>query len=41
MDKDLKHKLIAMIEGVQDDSIIEYLYTFIRLFLEKWSNQRS
>lgn len=32
----MKEMLVKMIEGIQDDAKIEYLYTFIRLFLEKW-----
>ena len=31
-----KEKLIRLIEGINDDSKLEYLYTFIKLFLEKW-----
>ena len=33
---DYKKKLIRLIERVNDDSKLEYLYTFIKLFLEKW-----
>ena len=31
-----KEKLIRLIEKIDDDSKLEYLYTFIKLFLEKW-----
>lgn len=33
---DYKEKLIRLIEKIDDDSKLEYLYTFIKLFLEKW-----
>lgn len=33
---DYKEKLIRLIERIDDDSKLEYLYTFIKLFLEKW-----
>lgn len=32
----MKRELLELLEGVQDESTIEYLYTFIKLFLEKW-----
>lgn len=31
-----KKKIIEMIENVNNHGTLEYLYTFIRLFLEKW-----
>lgn len=33
---DYKAKIIKMIEGVNNNGILEYLHTFIKLFLEKW-----
>ena len=33
---DYKTKIIRMIEGVNNTGILEYLHTFIKLFLEKW-----
>ena len=33
---DYRKELIKMIENVKSEGVIEYLYTFIRLFLEKW-----
>lgn len=35
-----KQKLHAMIDGISDSGIAEYLETFIRLFLEKWGGKR-
>lgn len=35
---DYKTELIKLIEGVQENSKLEYLYTFIKLFLEKWGS---
>lgn len=32
----LKQKLINMIFNIQDESKIEYLYTFISMFLKEW-----
>lgn len=31
-----KKKIIEMIENINNQGTLEYLYTFIRLFLEKW-----
>lgn len=31
-----KKMLIEMIEKIEDDGTLEYLHTFISLFLEKW-----
>lgn len=42
MDKELnekelyKRKIIEMVEKIEDADILEYLHTFIKLFLEKW-----
>lgn len=33
---DYKTKIIELIEGIQDPGKVEYLYTFIKLFLSKW-----
>ena len=33
---DYKEKIIELIENINNHGILEYLYTFIRLFLEKW-----
>ena len=33
---DYKTKMIKMIEDVNNDGTLEYLHTFIKLFLEKW-----
>lgn len=33
---DYKKEMIKMIEGIQDIGTLEYLYTFIKRFLEKW-----
>lgn len=34
--EDYKKKIIAMVENIENKSILEYLYTFIELFLIKW-----
>lgn len=31
-----KDKIIEMIKKIENQSILEYLHTFIKLFLEKW-----
>ena len=31
-----KRKIIEMVNKVDNQGILEYLYTFIRLFLERW-----
>lgn len=42
MDKDLdekrilQKKIIETVEKIEDADILEYLHTFIKLFLEKW-----
>lgn len=33
---DYKEELIEMIRGIEKTGTLEYLYTFIKLFLEKW-----
>ena len=33
---DYKTKIIQMIERVNNSGTLEYLHTFIKLFLEKW-----
>lgn len=33
---DYKTKIIQMIESIKNDGTLEYLHTFIKLFLEKW-----
>ena len=33
---DYKTKIIKMIERVNNNGTLEYLHTFIKLFLEKW-----
>ena len=33
---DYKTEIIAMIEGIQNQGKLEYLHTFIKLFLSKW-----
>lgn len=33
---DCKAKIIQMIESINNDGTLEYLYTFIKMFLEKW-----
>ena len=32
----LQKKIIEMVEKIEDVDILEYLHTFIKLFLEKW-----
>lgn len=34
--KDYKKEIIELVEGIENPGILEYLYTFIKLFLEKW-----
>jgi len=31
-----KQRITEMINSIKDTGTLEYLYTFIRLFLEKW-----
>ena len=31
-----KRKIIELVEKIENPGILEYLYTFIKLFLEKW-----
>ena len=31
-----REKLIDLINNINNDKVTEYLYTFIKLFLEKW-----
>lgn len=31
-----KDRIIELVEKIENPSILEYLYTFIKLFLEKW-----
>ena len=33
---DYRKEIAGMIEKIKDDGTAEYLYTFIKLFLEKW-----
>lgn len=33
---DYKSKIIQMIENINNNGTLEYLHTFIKLFLEKW-----
>lgn len=33
---DYKRKIIEMVEKIENQGILEYLYTFIKLFLKKW-----
>lgn len=33
---DYKKELIEMIQKIEKTGTLEYLYTFIKLFLEKW-----
>lgn len=35
---DYKKEIIEMINGIKKTGILEYLYTFIKLFLEKWGD---
>lgn len=32
-----KKEIISMIESIEKPGTLEYLYTFIQLFLERWS----
>lgn len=31
-----KDRIIELVEKIENPGILEYLYTFIKLFLEKW-----
>lgn len=33
---DYTEQIIEMVAKIKDPGILEYLYTFIRMFLEKW-----
>lgn len=33
---DYKKEIIEMINGLNKDGVLEYLHTFIKLFIEKW-----
>lgn len=35
---DYKKEIIEMINGIKKIGTLEYLYTFIKLFLERWGN---
>ena len=35
---DYKKEIIEMINGIKKTGTLEYLYTFIKLFLEMWGN---
>ncbi len=35
---DYKKEIIGMINGIKKPGTLEYLYTFIKLFLEKWGD---
>lgn len=32
----LRKEIIEMVEKIENTSILEYLHTFIKLFLKKW-----
>lgn len=34
--EDVQQKIVKIIESVERIEVLEYLYTFIRLFLEVW-----
>lgn len=34
---DYKKEIIEMINGIKKTGTLEYLYTFIKLFLERWA----
>ena len=34
--EDYRGKIIEMIQKVENEKILEYLSTFIKLFIEKW-----
>ena len=36
---DYKKEIIEMINEIKKTGTLEYLYTFIKLFLEKWGDQ--
>jgi hypothetical protein len=36
---DYRAELIEMIKHIQNNGTLEYLYTFIKLFLEKWGTK--
>lgn len=31
-----KRRIIEMVEGIENAGTLEYLHTFLKLFLEKW-----
>ena len=33
---ELKRKIVDMLDNIENTGTLEYLYIFIRLFLEKW-----
>jgi hypothetical protein len=35
---DYRTELIEMIKNIPDNGTLEYLHTFIKLFLEKWGH---
>ena len=35
---DYKKEIIEMINGIKKTGTLEYLHTFIKLFLERWGN---
>lgn len=35
-EEDYKNLIIECIKNISNKSILEYLYTFIKMFLEKW-----
>ena len=35
---DYKKEIIEMINGIKKTGTLEYLYTFIKLFLERWGD---
>lgn len=36
MTMEYKEKIIEMVNSVNNEGLLEYLHTFIKLFLEKW-----
>lgn len=35
-EEDYKNLIIECVKSINNKSILEYLYTFIKMFLEKW-----
>lgn len=36
MTEQYKREIVEMVEQIQKEGTLEYLHTFIKLFLEKW-----